>query len=88
MCTYTNQIARAVLHCIPAHCGVSGNEKTDVLARESARGEQDDNSVIFSEKETSITMLTMPRLQRDDYHTVMLTRELQVLLVRLFNGHN
>ena len=49
-------------------------------------GEQHDNNVSFSEKKTLIRALTMPRSQRDDYH--LLSREQQVVLVRLRTGHN
>ena len=66
---------RAVLQWIPAHCGISGNEQVDILAKEGARGERHANNVGFSEKKTFIRVLTMPRSQRDDYH--LLSREQQ-----------
>ena len=77
---------RAVLKCIPAHCGISGNEQENILAKEDARGEHLANNVSFSEKKTLVRVLTMPRSQRDDYH--LLSRKQQVVLVRLRAGHN
>ena len=71
---------------IPAHCGISGNEQADILAKEGARREQHANNVSFSEKMTLIRALTMPRSQRDDYY--LLSRKQQVILVRLCTGHN
>ena len=72
--------------CSAAQCGISGNEQADILAKESARGEQHANNVSFSEKKTLIRALTMPKLQGDDYH--LLSRKQQVILVRLRTGHN
>ena len=54
---------RAVLQWIPAHCGTTGNEQADILAKEGARGEQHDNNVSFSEKKALIRALTMPKLE-------------------------
>ena len=77
---------RAVLQWIPAHCGISGTEQADILAKEGAGGEQHANNVSFSEQKTLIRALTMPRSQRDDYH--LLSQGQQVVLVRLRTGHN
>ena len=77
---------RAGLQWIPAHCGIPGNEQADIPAKKGARGEQHANNVSFSEKKTLIRALTMPRLQRDDYH--LLSRKQQVILMRLLTGYN
>ena len=80
-----NQYITQLCHFL-THCGISGNEQADILAKEGARGEQYANNVSFSEKKTLIRALTMPRSQRDDYH--LLSRKQQVVLVRLRTGHN
>ena len=68
-----------------SHCGISGNAQADILAKESAREEQNSNNVSFSEKKTLIRALTMPGSQRG-YHP--LSREQQGVLVRLRTRHN
>ena len=44
------QTRRVVLQWIPAHCGITGNEKADVLAKEGAQKEQPEDSVSYSEQ--------------------------------------
>ena len=70
---------------LPVHCGISGNEQEDILAKEGVRGEQHGRNVSFSEKKILVRALTMPWSQRDDYH--LLSREQQVVLVRFRAGH-
>ena len=77
---------RAVLQWIPAHCGIQGNERADELAKQGARTDQPDNSVSFSEKKSIIRSLHRPHQEKDDYH--LLSREHQVILMRLRTGHN
>ncbi|KAK7092498.1 hypothetical protein V1264_008235 [Littorina saxatilis] len=80
------QTRRFVLQWIPAHCGISGNERADGLAKEGAVEDQPENSVSFSEQKTIIKALMRPRTNRDDYHTM--SREQHVNLIRLRTGHN
>ena len=77
---------RAILQWIPAHCGIPGNEGADELAKQGAQEDQPANSVSYSEKRSIIKSLHRPRQERDDYH--LLSREQQVILVRLRTGHN
>ena len=51
-----------------------------------ARGEQHNNNVSFSENKRLIRVLIMPRSLRDDHH--LLSREQQIVLVRLRTGDN
>ena len=77
---------RVVLQWVPAHCGVPGNERADELAKAGAMEDQPDNSVSLKEKRSIIRSLLRPRTEKDDYH--LLSREQQVILVRLRTGHN
>ena len=42
------QQAAGTRRVVLAHCGISGNEQVDILAKEGARGEQNANNVSFS----------------------------------------
>ena len=84
--TEVSKERRAVLQWIPAHCGIKGNEKADELAKQGAQEDQPDNSVSYSEKKSLIRSLHRPHQERDDYH--LLSREHQVILMRLRTGHN
>ena len=75
-----------VLQWIPSHCGVSGNEKADKLAKQGAKDEQPDKPVTYSEKRTMIKYSRKRQKQKDDYH--LLDREQQVIIFRLRTGHS
>ena len=77
---------RVVLQWIPSHCGITGNEEADRLAKLGSGMEQIDNHVSFSEMKTCIKSLHRPRQLHDSYH--QLTRGEQVVIFRLRTGHN
>ncbi|XP_052253046.1 uncharacterized protein LOC127859587 [Dreissena polymorpha] len=74
------------LQWIPAHCGVSGNEEADQLAKQGAKTEQPNTQVSYREKVTIIKAITRPQQEQDAYH--LLNRAEQVVMVRLRSGHN
>ena len=78
--------SRVVLQWIPAHCGIPGNEEADRLAKQGSHSTQPDNPVSFNEKRAIIKAQYMTQKTRDDYH--LLSRENQVVVVRLRTGHN
>ena len=72
--------------CIPAHCGIPGNEQADQLAKCGAQEEQPSASIHYQEKTTIIKTALKPRKDKDAYH--LLDRPGQVGLARLRSGHN
>ncbi|XP_052236203.1 uncharacterized protein LOC127847991 [Dreissena polymorpha] len=74
------------LQWIPAHCGVSGNEEADQLAKQGAKTEQPNTQVTYREKVSIIKAITRPQQEQDAYH--LLNRAEQVVMVRLRSGHN
>jgi ribonuclease HI len=77
---------RLVLQWIPAHCGISGNEEADQLAKSGSAMEQPEVPVTFQQKKTMIKVLRNPEKIKDDYH--FLGRNDQVTIFRLRTGHN
>ena len=57
------------LQWIPSHCGITGNEEADHLAKLGAKSEQPDVQVSYKEKVTIIKALTKPRQDPDAYHS-------------------
>ena len=77
---------RIVLQWIPAHCGISGNEEADRLAKAGAERDQSDNAMSLTEMKTIIKSLHKAPSPHDSYH--VLTRQQQVIIFRLRTGHN
>ena len=78
---------RKTLQWVPSHCGISGNEKADNLAKQGSRDNQTNNPVSIQETTTIIKSIFRNRGNtRDNYHN--LSRKEQVIIFRLRTGHN
>ena len=73
-----------VLQWIPAHCGISGNEKADELAKRGANRPQENLPITIKPKKTIIKFRV--KTIHDDYHK--LDRAGQVIIIRLRMRHN
>ena len=78
---------RTTLQWVPSHCGISGNEKADNLAKQGSRDNQTNKPVSIEETTTIIKSIFRNRGNtRDNYHN--LSRKEQVIIFRLRTGHN
>ena len=77
---------RVVLQWIPAHCGTSGNEKADELAKRGANMQQENLPITIKQKKTIIKNMFRVKKIHDDYHH-KLDRAGQVIPI-LRTGHN
>ena len=78
---------RAVLQWVPSHCGISGNEKADNLAKQGSRDNHTNRPVSIEETTTIIKSILRNRGNtRDNYPN--LSRKEQVIIFRLRTGHN
>lgn len=83
-----------VLQWIPSHCGVTGNEKADNLAKEGSMQSQENLPITLQEARTIIRAKQRERWLtkhpdyniKDPYHR--LNRSDQVIIFRLRTGHN
>ena len=73
---------------IPAHCGIHGNKRANELAKLGSWKPQSENAVTYSKKKKRSLIRALHRQpkERDDYH--LLSRDQQVILMRLRTGHN
>ena len=77
---------RVVRQWIPAHCGISGNEKSDGLAKRGANMQQENLPITIKQKQTIITNMFRVNTIHDDYHK--LEGAGQVILIRLRTENN
>jgi hypothetical protein len=63
-------ICNVTIQWIPTHCGITGNEEADQLAKFGAQSEQPDVQVSYKEKVTIIKALTKPRQELDSYYSL------------------
>ena len=89
-----NEYHNVAIQWIPSHCGLYGNEKADILAKEASKSEQTDKATSYEEEKTLIkrkmqeewNKMHPSKNKTDPYY--QLTRREQVIVFRLRTGHN
>ena len=83
-----------ILQWVPSHCGISGNEEADRLAKRGAEMAQTDRMTTFKEAKTLVKAIQHsrwlqqhPKFERSDPY-YQLSRNEQVIIFRLRTGHN
>ena len=79
---------RLVLQWVPSHCGIPGNERADILAKEGAKLEQPCSRLTFKERKALIKSHRKKTQNTGQDNFQFLSREEQVTLFRLRTGHN
>ena len=85
---------KIVIQWIPSHCDIQGNEEADRLAKEGSRMPQENQPVTYEEAKTMVKKTQRRRWldehpghdKSDGYY--QLSREDQVVMVRLRTGHS
>jgi len=84
---------QTVIQWIPSHCNIRGNEEADQLAKEGGQLPQKEQNITFTEAKTILKEKQRKKWQRDHPNHnkndpyYLLTREEQVIIVRLRTGH-
>ena len=91
LCDLTQQ-AQIVVQWIPAHCGLSGNEEADRLAKSGSRQEQTNPPVSYKEAKTLIKRKMQTQFEEHHNHPSddqmpHLHRQQQTIIFRLRTGH-